>query len=150
MKIAIIHDYLVADGGAEKCLKAFIDIFPEADVYALFCDRNRFNHLSRRKIQTTFLDKMPFLKKNHYVCLPLYSLAVESIILKNYDVILSSSWGWSKAVRYSNGRGFFDEILDPIIDSGEIQLLDLRKQIAPLQRLKLCPKCQKMGLTVFY
>ena len=38
MKIAIIHDYLVSYGGAEKTFKALADIFPDAELYTLFYD----------------------------------------------------------------------------------------------------------------
>ena len=35
MKVAIIHEWLVIVGGAEKVLKAMLDVFPDADVYTL-------------------------------------------------------------------------------------------------------------------
>ena len=35
-KIAICHDYLNQFGGAERVLKAFLEIFPQADVFTLF------------------------------------------------------------------------------------------------------------------
>jgi glycosyltransferase involved in cell wall biosynthesis/lipopolysaccharide/colanic/teichoic acid biosynthesis glycosyltransferase len=99
MKIAIAHDYLIADGGAEKCLKAFTELFPEAPVYTLFYHKERFRYLERCNIKTSFLDKIPFLKKRHHIFLPLYAMAVESLRLKGYDLILSSSWAWTKGVK---------------------------------------------------
>ena len=36
MKVAIVHDWLITYGGAERVLGAMLDIFPDADLYALY------------------------------------------------------------------------------------------------------------------
>ncbi len=41
MKIAIVHDYLAQDGGAEKVLQELQAIFPEAPTYVLLFDKKR-------------------------------------------------------------------------------------------------------------
>lgn len=41
MKVAIIHEWLVIVGGAEKVLKAMLDVFPDADVYT-WSQRKKF------------------------------------------------------------------------------------------------------------
>ncbi len=99
MKIAIIHDYLIANAGAEKCLLALLEIYPKADIYSLFYDKSKFKYLSKYKVKTSFLNHLPFLKKRHQIFLPLYPLAIESLNLKGYDLIISSSWGWSKGIK---------------------------------------------------
>ena len=98
MKVAIVHDYLIADGGAEKVLRTFIELFPDAPIYTLFYDKKKFKDLSGKDIRVTFLDKVPLLKNKHIVFLPLYPLGVKSLNLKGYDLILSSSWAWSKGI----------------------------------------------------
>ena len=35
MKVVIVHDWLVIDGGAEKVLRAILDIYPNADIFSL-------------------------------------------------------------------------------------------------------------------
>jgi len=35
MKIALIHDHLAQDGGAEKVLKVLAEMYPQADIYTL-------------------------------------------------------------------------------------------------------------------
>ena len=35
MKIAIVHDWLVVYGGAERVLEQIIDCFPDADLFSL-------------------------------------------------------------------------------------------------------------------
>ena len=36
MKIAIVHDYLNQFGGAERCVAAMLEAFPNADLYTSF------------------------------------------------------------------------------------------------------------------
>ncbi len=103
MKIAIVHDYLVTNGGAERCLKALLDVFPEADIYALFYHKKRFKYLWKCKVKTSFLQNMPFIKQRHDIFLPLYSYAVRSFDLSRYDIVISSSWAWSKNIRKQPG-----------------------------------------------
>ena len=40
MKIALVHDYLAQDGGAERVLQAFHEVWPEAPIFVLFYDKN--------------------------------------------------------------------------------------------------------------
>ena len=35
MKIAIIHDWLVTNAGAEKVLRNLVEIYPDADIFSL-------------------------------------------------------------------------------------------------------------------
>ena len=99
LRVAIVHDYLVADAGAEKVLRALMEIFPEAPVFTLFYNEDKFEDLKERDIRTSFMDKVPVIKEKHHLFLPLYPLGILSLNLKGYDVILSSSWAWSKGLR---------------------------------------------------
>jgi len=101
-KVAIVHDWLVADAGAEKVLRAILDIFPQADVFGLvdfLNDGDRQNVLMGKKTTTTFIQKLPFAKKYFRNYLPLFPLAMRSINLDGYDVIISSSWAFAKNIR---------------------------------------------------
>ena len=40
MKVALIHDHLAQDGGAEKVLEVFSRMIPEAVIYTLLYDKN--------------------------------------------------------------------------------------------------------------
>ncbi len=41
MKVALIHDHLAQDGGAEKVLKVLADMFSEAPIYTLLYEKSR-------------------------------------------------------------------------------------------------------------
>ena len=40
-KIAIIHDFLVSYGGAERVLEALAEMYPEAPIYTLLYDKEK-------------------------------------------------------------------------------------------------------------
>lgn len=102
MKIAIIHDWLVTNAGAEKVLKAMLEIFPTADIFSIvdFLNENDRNIILNGKYaKTSFIQKLPFSKKYFRNYLPLFPIAVESFNLKNYDLIISSSWAFAKGIK---------------------------------------------------
>ena len=100
MKIALIHDYLVSFGGAEKTFKVLTEIFPEAEIYTLFYDpkiKNRF--FSEKNIKTSFLQKFPrFLKNKYQLLLPFLPIAAETLDFREFDVVISSSHSFAKGI----------------------------------------------------
>jgi glycosyltransferase involved in cell wall biosynthesis len=99
MKIALVHDYLNQYGGAEKVLEAFLEIFPNAPIYTLLYDKKIVSKFfPNNKIKTSFLQKLPFIKKHHRIFPPLMPLAVERLDLSDYDIVLSDSAAFGKGV----------------------------------------------------
>ncbi len=100
MRVALIHDYLNQSGGAEKVLKAFIEIFPNAPIYTLICDSAILKRigLADTGIYTSFLQKIPFAKSKHRIFPFLMPIAIEQFDLSRYDVVLSDSAGFAKGV----------------------------------------------------
>jgi len=102
LKIAIVHDWLVTDAGAEKVLKAILEIYPNADIFSLvdFLSKDdRKTIVTNRKIITSFIQKLPFSRKYFRNYLPFFPKAIESFNLKSYDLIISSSWAVAKGVK---------------------------------------------------
>jgi len=103
-KIAIVHDFLLYPGGAESVLRSLMHLYPDAPVFVLLYDENRYkkilgDELSGREIHASFLQRLPaFLKKRHKFLLPLYAPATESLDLREYDLVISSSGAWSKGL----------------------------------------------------
>ena len=102
MKTAIIHDWLVTNAGAEKVLKEIVDLYPDADIFSIvdfLDDKDRKDIIKGKKVTTTFIQKLPFAKKHFRNYLPLFPKAVESLDLKGYKLIISSSWAFAKGVK---------------------------------------------------
>lgn len=99
MKIALVHDHLVQDGGAEKVLAAFQELYPQAPTYVLFHDKEKANPAFLGKdIRTSWLQKIPGGLERYQWLLPLMPRAVESLDLGGYDLVLTSSSGLAKGV----------------------------------------------------
>ena len=102
MKIAIIHDWLVTNAGAEKVLKAILEIYPKADIFSLvdFLDETqREKILSGKYAKTSFIQNLPFAKTYFRNYLPLFPKAIESFDFNGYDLLISSSWAVAKGIK---------------------------------------------------
>ncbi len=103
MKVALVHDYLIHQGGSENCVEALLEMFPQAPVYTCyFSPETMPERWRRRDIRTSFLQRLPLGKKNYQdrlqYFLPLMPLAYESLDLSGYDLVLSSSHAFAKGV----------------------------------------------------
>lgn len=100
MKVAIFHYWFVSRRGGEKVVESILKLFPDADVYTLFYDKENYgNHLENHKIYTSILN-VPFFRKRHHKLFPLYPLGVKSLKLKKqYDLIISSESGPIKGIQ---------------------------------------------------
>lgn len=103
MRIALVHDYLSQDGGAERVLKAMHELWPEAPIFVLFHDHERIPYFNRDRIQESFLAKIPGIKNLYQWFLPWMPQATENHDLQIYDVVLSSSSVFAKGVITSPG-----------------------------------------------
>jgi len=102
LRVAVVHDWLATNAGAEKVLKAILEIYSDADVFSLVDflnnqDREIVSHGKYAK--TSFIQKLLFAKKHFRNYLPLFPKAIESFDLSNYDLIISSSWAVAKGVK---------------------------------------------------
>ena len=101
LKVAYVHDWLVVNGGAEKVAKAILEIYPNAQVYSLIDflnEKDRHDILQSKKSTTSFIQRLPFAKKFYRFYLPLFPLAIEQLDLREFDLIISSSYSVAKGV----------------------------------------------------
>lgn len=97
MKVALVHDYLVQYGGAERVLEAFTEIFPRAPIFTMVYDKKLMNDaFSDRKIYTSFLQKIPFIGSHHRLFPLLMPMAIEQFSLSDFDIVLSDSNSYAK------------------------------------------------------
>lgn len=98
-KVALVHDYLIQDGGAERVLLAFHELYPRAPIFTLFHHPERSHEgFKHADIRPSPLNRLPFAKKHYQWYLPLMAEAVESFDLTGYDIVLSSSSSFAKGV----------------------------------------------------
>lgn len=99
MKTALIHDHLAQDGGAEKVLEVFSNIFTDAPIYTLLYDKKNVNNrYPDRKISASIIQKMPGGVRFYQWYLPLMPMAVEFFDLRGYDLVISDTSSFAKGV----------------------------------------------------
>lgn len=98
MKIALVHDYLVQDGGAERVLQALQQIWPEAPTYTLFFDPQRLPVFRDKDVRTSFLQRAPLIKTKYQMYVALMPTAMEQLDLSDYDVVVSNTSAFAKGV----------------------------------------------------
>jgi len=115
MKIAFAHDWLNGMRGGERCLEALCEVYPQATIYTLLHEQGNLSPaLSRMRIQTSFVQKLPlaFKKYRHY--LPLFPTAIEQFDLRGYDLVVSLSHCVAKGVLTGPGTCHICYILTPM------------------------------------
>ena len=114
MKVAIVHDWLNQIGGAEGVLETLVEMFPEAPVFTTIYWQDGMPARYREwDIRPTWLDRAPSIYRYHQPYLPLYPLAVQSIDLRGYDLILSNKSGFCHGVHTSSEQLHIDYCLTP-------------------------------------
>lgn len=99
LNIALVHEHLAQDGGAEKVARAFMGMFPQAPLYTLVYDPKHANPFFVGKdIRTSFLQRVPLGVRRYRWYLAFMPTAVEHYNLLAYDVVLSSASAFAKGV----------------------------------------------------
>ena len=101
MKLAIVHEWFVNYMGSEKCVESFVNLYKDAEIFALVDYLNaekRDRILKGKSVNTSFIQKLPFSKTKYRSYLPFFPLAIEQLDISGYDVVLSSSHAVAKGV----------------------------------------------------
>jgi glycosyltransferase involved in cell wall biosynthesis len=106
LKVAIVHDWLVVIGGAERVLGELLKHFPGADVYTLVDDLSTEQRasLGLGRVVTSPLQRFAWLRRRYRALLPIMPLMVEAWDLRAYDLVVSSSHSVAKGVLTHSGQ----------------------------------------------
>lgn len=97
--VALVHDYLVDNGGAERVVEVFQELFPSAPLYTSVYDPpHTLQSFAAKDVRTSFLQKLNPGKKRYKWLLPLFPYAFESFNLNEFDMVLSSTTAFAKGV----------------------------------------------------
>lgn len=99
MRVAIVHPWFLAEGGAEKTVEVLAAMFPDADLFTLiFEDRHVPPSLRKRKMQSLNLQWVPAKYKLYRYFLLFYPMAFEALDLRGYDLVITSDSCVAKGV----------------------------------------------------
>ncbi|MBN2167827.1 MAG: glycosyltransferase [Actinobacteria bacterium] len=98
MKIALVHDWLTNVGGAERVLFVLHELFSDAPIYTSVFIPEVFPEFAGADIRTTFLQKVPVVKRRHQLFPYFRTMAFEGMDFSGYDVVLSDCHAEAKGV----------------------------------------------------
>jgi glycosyltransferase involved in cell wall biosynthesis len=104
-KLALVHDYFIQMGGAERVAEELHAMFPRAPMFTTVDLRRALPPaLKNSEVRTSWMQRLaPVNHQNYRKYFLLYPLAIESLDLSAYDLIVSSSTGYAKGVRKRRG-----------------------------------------------
>lgn len=99
MKVALVHDWLTGMRGGERCLEAFLSLYPDADIHTLIHVPGRTSSLIDARVRgTSWLQRLPRAGTIHRLLLPCYPSAARSLSLSGYDLVISLSHAAAKNI----------------------------------------------------
>jgi glycosyltransferase involved in cell wall biosynthesis len=127
LKVAIVHDWLVVSGGAEKVLQNIIECFPDADLFSLVDFMEDRACIKGKPVRTSFIQRLPFARKRYRAYLPLMPIAIEQLDLSAYDLVISSSHAVAKGVLTGPNQLHVSYVHSPIRYAWDLQHQYLRE-----------------------
>lgn len=123
MKVAIVHEWFVTYAGSEKVVEQLLNIFPEADLFAVvdFLDKDKRGFIKNKPVTTTFIQKLPKAKKMYQKYLPLMPLAIEQLDVTGYDLVISSAHCVAKGIITSPNQIHISYVHSPIRYAWDLQ-----------------------------
>jgi glycosyltransferase involved in cell wall biosynthesis len=99
LRVALVHYWYVKRRGGERVLEVLAEMFPQADIFVLVHDPEALPQpMKAHKITSSFLQKLPQVKRYYRALLPLFPLALEQFRLDSYDLVISHEAGPAKGV----------------------------------------------------
>lgn len=99
MKVALVHEYLVTEGGAEKVFYSLLKLFPNADVFTSIYNPKVIKLSKKTKVFTSFIQYLPFAKTRRHLYFALMPRAFEIFDFSDYDLVISDSHSYAKAIK---------------------------------------------------
>lgn len=100
MKVAIVHDFLLKLGGAERVTAVLSRMFPNAPIYTLLYDEAAVGKVfPKEKVRPSFLQSYPrFIRSRYKFLTSKMPRAVEEMDFKDYDLVISSSSSYAHGI----------------------------------------------------
>ena len=99
LRVALVHHWLVSPGGAEKVLYELHRMYPKAPIYTAAYIPKKFPEFADADVRTTFLDKIPLLRRKHQFFPIFLGLPFKTLDMSQYDLVISSCAAEAKYVR---------------------------------------------------
>ena len=101
MRVALVHEWLISWGGSESVLLSLSRLFPSAPIFtSIYAPDSRVRSaFAGRQIHSSALQMVPGVRSLYRGLLPLMPWAFNRMDLTGFDLVVSSSHAFAKAVR---------------------------------------------------
>jgi len=115
LKVALIHDWLVSYGGAERVVEELAALFPDAPIFTSVYDEKSMGKIfPASRIRSSYMQRIPGSKKFYRKMLSLMPRAFEEFDLSQYNLVLSSSSSCAKGVLTSSSTLHISYVHSPM------------------------------------
>ncbi len=136
-RIGICVDWVELYGGAEKVLKAMVEIYPNSEIWTLWCNDKEFFEILGISVNESILSKFPNILRRPLSILfaPIYWRTLPN---RHYEFILISSHQFAHLAKFArNVAPIFAYVHTPAryiwFSGGDLRLRSLRYIMKPLQ-----------------
>lgn len=112
-RTAIVYDWIDKWGGVERVLLHLHQLLPDAIFYTSFVDYDGAPWARKLPLKTSFMQHLGFVKSNRILSLPLFPYAFESFNFSGYDLVISVTSSFAKAVVTRPGTRHVCYLLTP-------------------------------------
>lgn len=98
-RVALVHDLLDQDGGAERVLWALHEIFPSAPIFTAVWNRRLAGRFVQCDVRTSWMQRLPAIRRAPRLYAALYPLAFAHLDLSGFQLVISSASYFAKGIR---------------------------------------------------
>jgi len=100
LKVLVAHEWILSWAGSEQVVREILGVLPHADLVAAFVDREiAAAELPRVGVKELWTGRLPGAHRHYQWLLPLEAAAFAAFPTSEYDLVISSSHAFAKAVR---------------------------------------------------
>lgn len=100
LRVLVVHEWLYAWAGAERCLDQILEVLPQADVLVgTVTDKMRREHAVAGRARETWVGRVPGARDRHRWFLPMHAVAFSTHDTRQYDLVVSISHALEKTIR---------------------------------------------------
>ncbi|MCD4739295.1 MAG: glycosyltransferase [Anaerolineae bacterium] len=140
-KIALVHDWLNQQGGAERVLEELHALLPLAPIHtSIYWQAGMPAAYRAWDIRTSWMDHLPGIYRHHQLYFPLYALTFARLNLqrRGYDLIISNKSGFCHGVQ-TGDIPHLSYCLAPTRYVWEYEAYAARESLSPLLKGALNP-----------
>lgn len=101
-RVALVHDRLEQNGGAERVLWALHEVFPLAPIFTTIWNRQAVSRFQACDVRTSWMQGLPGILQAPRAYAALYPLAFDAMKLEDFDLVISTTSSFAQGV-HTNG-----------------------------------------------